>query len=140
MRVCSNCGSNNTRINEGKYEQWYKYNGNYLCNNCHAKLWNRNNPDRVKFNSSRRINPRGKGNIVVAVNPRKGICSWCGRQGLTDIHHIEYNEDPLKDTIELCRSCHSKETRKSHPIQRDLKTGRFISKTRTSTDQRVVGS
>jgi hypothetical protein len=28
-----------------------------------------------------------------------------------DIHHIQYHEDePLKDTIEICRSCHSKIT------------------------------
>lgn len=47
--------------------------------------------------------------------PRKGICSKCGAvKGIdckiTHMHHLEYHpEDPLKDTIELCSSCHKKE-------------------------------
>lgn len=48
-------------------------------------------------------------------NPRKGVCSECGRQypeelkHQTVMHHEHYNsEDPLKDTTELCKSCHGK--------------------------------
>ncbi|HKG88802.1 MAG TPA: hypothetical protein VKA95_10780 [Nitrososphaeraceae archaeon] len=34
-----------------------------------------------------------------------------------DMHHIQYHEeDPLKDTIEVCRSCHSKITHKKLQI------------------------
>lgn len=62
-------------------------------------------------------------------NPRTGVCqrcrkkigdeyiNWYGKVNIikkTDMHHIEYHEDnPLEDTIELCMSCHSKETWKS---------------------------
>ena len=128
MRVCSNCGSNKTYLAKGKYPQWYI--GGTICHNCHALLWNKNNPDRVKMNSLRRINPRGKKEVVVKDNPRKGVCLWCGFKGLTDIHHIKYHDDdPLRDTIELCRSCHMRETRRLSPITRDSKTGRFLSAT-----------
>jgi hypothetical protein len=64
--------------------------------------------------------------IFLKENPRKGICQKCHRKvgddyvncfcqiaivKETHIHHIgEYNpNDPLKDTIELCASCHRKE-------------------------------
>lgn len=59
-------------------------------------------------------------------NPRTGQCqlcnkkigdeyiNWYGKVAIVkkiDIHHIEYHDDdPLKDIIELCMSCHSKET------------------------------
>jgi hypothetical protein len=59
--------------------------------------------------------------------PRKGKCEWCGKRvgdmyfggkrrnklmilEYTQIHHIVYHDDdPLKDTVELCSSCHTKE-------------------------------
>lgn len=62
--------------------------------------------------------------IFLPSNPRKGVCSWCGRKKgeffinnrnklryvKTAIHHIKYHDDnPLKDIVELCSSCHGKE-------------------------------
>lgn len=48
--------------------------------------------------------------IRLKENPRTGICYFCNKQNcITHIHHLEYDDkDPLKYTIELCRSCHSK--------------------------------
>ena len=65
--------------------------------------------------------------IRVKKNPRAGVCKWCGRKNgdiyinkkgkpcivLTGIHHIQYHDDdPLKDTIELCQKCHGGETKR----------------------------
>ena len=79
-------------------KQWRKKNPNY------TKQWNdKFNPQRLKY--------KGK-QIRINVNPRTGVCSWCGRQDMqTQMHHFaEYHDDdPLKDTIELCASCHKKE-------------------------------
>lgn len=45
--------------------------------------------------------------IELDKNPRTGKCSMCGNEGRTEIHHIKYHEDdPLKDTIEVCAKCH----------------------------------
>jgi len=55
----------------------------------------------------------GEKNINVGKKVRTGFCSLCtnniydGSCKKTDMHHIKYHEnDPLKDTIELCFSCH----------------------------------
>jgi hypothetical protein len=62
--------------------------------------------------------------VLLEENPRKGFCKICGN-GIGDeyinykgqmaltkqthIHHIHYDEyDYLKDTMELCASCHRK--------------------------------
>lgn len=52
--------------------------------------------------------------IYFKENPRKGICKKCLRKvghGIkrTQMHHLKYHDnDPLKDTIELCVRCHNK--------------------------------
>lgn len=53
--------------------------------------------------------------ILLKENPRTNICSECGRQYPEDLkhqtvmHHEHYDsDDPLEDTIELCKSCHGK--------------------------------
>ena len=69
----------------------------------------------------RRITYKGM-RIQLKFNPRTGKCKWCGREGKTEIHHIEYHDDdPLKDTIELCKSCHGKETYRLGQIKHDGK-------------------
>jgi len=103
--------------------------------NVYTKQWRKDNPDKVKqsnkkwglithpkwnpitspINNPRRLNYKGK-QIYLKENPRTGICSSCGKgvgEGIkkTSIHHIQYHDDnPLKDTIELCSGCHRKET------------------------------
>lgn len=48
--------------------------------------------------------------IPLDFNPRRGICSQCGRVGFTAIHHIMYDlTNPLAYTIELCVKCHRNE-------------------------------
>lgn len=49
-----------------------------------------------------------KGKPMDAGKPvRTGICSKCGKQGYTQLHHLQYHDDdPLRDTIELCAQCH----------------------------------
>ena len=43
-------------------------------------------------------------------NPRQGICSQCGYEGFTAIHHKMYDlSDPMAFTEELCVKCHKKE-------------------------------
>jgi hypothetical protein len=57
-------------------------------------------PKRILFYDKR---------IFLDKNPRTGKCSMCGATGRTEIHHIKYHkDDPLKDTIEVCASCHRK--------------------------------
>ena len=65
-----------------------------------------------------------KKRIHLPEDPRKEVCSNCGRQRRTDMHHDEYDEsDPLAYTRELCRSCHMKIS----PRTRDSR-GRFLPK------------
>ncbi len=52
-----------------------------------------------------------KKRVLLNFKPRTGKCSLCGATDkLTHIHHIKYHDkDPLKDTIEICFSCHLRE-------------------------------
>ena len=44
-----------------------------------------------------------------AEDPRKLVCCYCHEQRTTLFHHIKYGDpDPLKNTVELCYSCHRK--------------------------------
>ena len=68
--------------------------------------------------NSRRLVYKDK-RIVLKANPRTGYCSLCPNNiwnescERTSMHHFaEYHEDdPLKDTIELCNYCHGIITR-----------------------------
>ncbi len=80
------------------------------------KIRYRNNLDRYKNYRNKRFRFKGK---FISINEvvRTGYCSWCpknihdGTCKKTHIHHIKYHdEDPLKDTVEICISCHQKET------------------------------
>jgi hypothetical protein len=65
------------------------------------KKWRINNPEkyavRLKLTKTKPF--------------RIGQCSICGKSdSRTEIHHIKYHLDnPLKDTVELCISCHKNE-------------------------------
>ena len=120
MRQCVNCNSTTTTLRKGtKYQYWFKHKekDGYVCKKCYNKLYL--NPRWYEKNSSRLLwwTPTGK-LIRVKENPRKGVCQWCGKKGFTNIHHFaEYHEDdPLKDTVELCASCHTKETRRLEKV------------------------
>ncbi len=114
-RICLNCGSNKTYIARTKngtpYPNWYKYENGYICLRCRSRLIGnpKLNPiHNPKFNA-RSINFKGR-IINVGFDVRTSVCSLCRKQGKTHIHHMKYhNEDPLRDTIELCARCHAKE-------------------------------
>ena len=88
------------------------------------KKWNPiNHPKTIRFKEKQ---------IILEENPRKGYCNFCkksvgdeyinnrGKTAIlktTHIHHINYHDDnPLKDTIELCPSCHAKVSKKQIEI------------------------
>lgn len=136
-KFCIKCGTDNPSENDKK-KVWRRH----MCHKCYNKYIS--NPKCSAIYGPRRINPAGRGHIHLKECPRKGVCEWCRRkigdeyintQGkiakirLTNIHHIEYHEDVLKDTVELCNSCHTKESIRLRKLgnkdNRDPKTGRF---------------
>ena len=86
-----------------------------ICSICENKHYARDyckkhykrfveNPKRIWFKDRR---------IELKQNPKTHVCSLCRKQGLTHMHHLEYHyDDPIKDTIELCVSCHNKQRNK----------------------------
>lgn len=106
-RKCKHCTSNTTYASKKTgYPVWYKSEGDgWLCERCYGILIRnpKYGPRRMKFKDTI---------IHLSQNPRTGICHDCGRATETDIHHYaEYDEqDPLKNTIELCPSCHCRES------------------------------
>jgi hypothetical protein len=119
MRICCNCGSDKTRIRKrdnrpSPIQEWYKYKDGYICNKCYCKLID--NPKWNYINNPKQLRYKGRG-IQLKENPRTGYCSLCtnniydGSCKRTHMHHFaEYHDDdPLRDTIELCVSCHRRE-------------------------------
>jgi hypothetical protein len=111
-RRCIKCGSDKTysRIHNGyRNFHWRKHNGLWYCSKCDNKYFM--NPITHKIHSPKRIVFKGK-RLQLKHNPRTGQCTDCHRrigEGIkrTAMHHIEYHEDdPLKDTVELCVGCH----------------------------------
>jgi hypothetical protein len=124
-RVCYACGTDKTFIDK-RYnrEYWIRNNdkeNNVLCSKCYAKYFTgpKYGPalhkkwDRIY--SGRVLSYKGS-NKLLKENPKTGKCSKCGRiKGIdckrTSIHHEQYHDDELlKDTYELCNSCHMKMT------------------------------
>ncbi len=136
-RFCYACGVDRTRIKSGGYAgsfyDWFlnkDENGeiiHYLCAKCADRYIRRpkrkdyfdiKNVETHRIFGPKRINLQGKIRIQLDHNPRTGYCSLClnniydGSCKKTDLHHIEYDLDnPLRYTIELCPSCHGKETK-----------------------------
>ena len=137
MRFCINCNSNTTYKRKSGYSNWYKTENGFLCQKCYHKLIanpkitpeyrkpynDTRNPELIKKFNGRRMKFKDK-IIFLKENPRKGVCGYCGKKigdefvnhkgetdiiKKTDIHHEEYHLDnPLKNSIELCVSCHGK--------------------------------
>ena len=106
----------------------YLYGRRNICKPCFAKIlrkggkyneghkkayknWHKKNKERTKLYALKRItfkNIEGITRIHTNNIPRTGICSQCGELGITHIHHDKYDfENPLENTRELCRSCHT---------------------------------
>lgn len=115
----------NPDYNKQDYRQRLKNNSDYNKQNYKLR---KNNPDHIAYQKQYRIqnldkikelnthNIMYKGKrITLSFNPRKGICKKCSRKVGKEIkktarHHKKYHDDaPLKDTIELCVRCHTKE-------------------------------
>ena len=123
-RSCFACGSNKTYIKQNGRPQWAtnKPTDLYLCKQCFDNIIY--TPDAT----ARKIRFKNK-RIVLPFKPRKGECKICHRKIRTNIHHIEYHEDdPMKDTLEICIKCHNIETLRLGqriPKQKDLSV-RFL--------------
>ena len=129
IRFCFVCNISKSVDNRG-YSNWRRQDHEWFCKRCHTKYFHNPFRDHSLWNRRKLIY---KGNqIYVKENPRKGICLYCGKKAKrTETHHFEYHDDdPLKDTIELCGSCHRKEGWRTGVYTKmpiDSK-GRFISR------------
>jgi len=132
-RVCAVCGLDKTYIRNTGQPIWFtnKPTNLFICAKCHKKyFWIRKQPqiktkESIRLTNQKQILFRHK-HTRVGYNPRIGICSWCNRKigdvyvnsagkkttlKQTAMHHVEYHDDdPLKDTIELCNPCHGRHT------------------------------
>lgn len=117
-------------------EYWHRYKDGYICQKHYASLignpnkpkgyWKKYKQDPIKKKEhGRRAVRFFDTKIFMKTNPRKGICIWCGRKNgdefinakgkpskiKTQLHHIEYYIIfKWFATIEICNSCHYKET------------------------------
>ena len=101
------------------YARWHNRNGQALCWRCWKRLIQYQRYDKKydrEVRNPKRITFLGK-RIRLRERPRTGYCSWCpnnirdGTCKRTSLHHIEYMDGkPLDKTIEICNSCHIKET------------------------------
>ena len=118
MHTCFACSSTKTYVTKSGYPQWNRIQwiiDLWFCNKCYYRYFKNPelNPETHKKHGPMRINMGGKKRIQLDKNPRVGRCSICdnnifdGSCRRTGIHHLRYHwDEPLKDTIELCNSCH----------------------------------
>ena len=110
-----------------KNRQWQKkyYQKNKEQRLLQIQKWKKNNPKNQKIYdkkyrqthkekiaqsqkqyNKRKIKFKGK-SMILDHEPRIGICSNCGKEGQTNLHHTKYDSNnPLKHTRELCVGCH----------------------------------
>lgn len=118
-RNCFICKSTKTHIDKNGHEQWYYHYGQWYClkHNNHYFRNPKYIPKTITFRNKQ---------VIISKTARIGKCSKCGKKigdeyldtrkkikkiKRTHIHHIEYHDDNiLKDTIEICASCHGYET------------------------------
>lgn len=111
--TCFLCGSRTTLLRDGKYERWYNYQNNKICQDCFTKTKEKKkDPNSKKRNDRHNKNRLLFKNIRVLLdwNPRTDICSHCGKyDNKTNMHHAlgYYIIFPWYGTIELCYSCHA---------------------------------
>lgn len=116
--TCFLCGSNTTLLKNGKYERWYNYYNNKICQDCHVKTRHNKDINRKKRNDKHNKNRLKFKNIRILLdwNPRIDICSICNKyHNRTHMHHSlgYYIIFPWYGIIELCPSCHRKEELKN---------------------------
>lgn len=93
---------------------------NKLCRKC----WRRYYYNRLLAAEFRltRLHTHGRQFYFKYEKLRTGVCIKCKKKArITNLHHEKYNaNDPLENTIEVCRSCHTNIT------PRNLETGKLI--------------
>jgi hypothetical protein len=114
-RTCYACGSNKTATKITGLPKWnfnLDKNGNLLnilCKSCYDSIISRPTLKAIR-RYKETISFKGK-IIYHKQNPRKGVCTECGKTGYTHLHHDQYDEsDILALTRELCPSCHARES------------------------------
>lgn len=124
MKKCSFCNSTKTATQKGgKYPIWHFIDGRRACNNCRNRDYRKKHPDKqaeyAKRNHDKdpeRFNQKFKKSltflgkrIFLGYNPRTGICSKCGKNTKTHLHHERYERiNPVNHTVELCTGCHKR--------------------------------
>lgn len=110
-RVCSTCGSETTYVLKRlKQVQWRRHpiTKKWLCHKCYCKFVS--DPKRIVFQHKKK---------TLSYDVRCGVCNLCRAVATqydaktlklitrTHRHHEQYHEDdPLRDTIEICVPCH----------------------------------
>jgi hypothetical protein len=124
-RRCFNCKSDKTYLKKNGNPVWRIVDNNIWCHKCWAReIWN---PIANKITNPKRMQFKDKRIYINDKEKLKGQCEQCGKKigdefincfgkktvlTLTHTHHIDYHDNnPLKDTIELCTSCHGKENK-----------------------------
>lgn len=128
---CAACGSSETEISKNGKPHWYRFEGHRICKKCYDK--HIHSPETNKkwnpIHNRQKLNYKGK-SIFLGKNPKVGRCELCGKKvgdmyinargetariKITQRHHYgAYDDnDPLKNTIEVCMPCHRK-TMKSY--------------------------
>lgn len=122
-RRCRICDKTTSDKNKFGCEKWYE--SGTLCHTCRSRTVDspKNNPRRSRVGGTQ---------VYEVENPRSGVCAICGAKATTrqfDMHHAEGYDPPLEGRVELCNSCHWKETWKLKQIKHN-KSGELLSKPR----------
>ncbi len=106
---CSKCkrenGNNYANSVKGKQKQ-KKYSktdkGRQIDRDKQAGYRKSGNYDLQIINRGFVYNAKRNGQLII-----KNVCTDCGKQGYTEIHHEKYHNPPLLiDIRELCKKCH----------------------------------
>jgi len=139
-RFCSRCGSDTTYIKSAydgrrSYPLWHfagRDKCSFLCHNCYCKIVI--HPKWREFAQRHKIR-FGEKHIYLNFEPRKGVCSECGRSvakreiAVTNMHHECYLIIfPWFSTKELCVRCHNEKEKRD----RRGADGRFLSRKATN--------
>jgi len=113
--ICYACGSIRTNFNSKGKPNWFlnldldKNVVGMLCQSCYQSVI-RVPALTAKGYYKQYIRFKDE-QIHVGKFVREGLCQHCGKTGYTHLHHEQYDiENILRHTIELCPSCHAKES------------------------------
>jgi hypothetical protein len=112
--ICYACGTTKTTLNGNGKPNWFlnltvdKKVVGMLCHKCYSSIIR---VPMLTSNGFYKEYIRFKDRQIKVGRVRTGLCMHCGKNGYTHLHHEEYDEtDVMKHTIELCPSCHVKES------------------------------